>query len=80
MKYTCLMILLFLAGCTDATLSQFSSIGSSADIECFSGGKLIYKGRSTGKVAGEAQSDGWFFRDEKIGKLIRVSGDCVIVN
>jgi len=67
-------------GCTDAMVSEVLSVGSKAHITCYSGGKVIYDGFSTGKVATEKQSDGWFFEDEKTGNLIRLSGDCVIEN
>ena len=69
-----------MAGCTDAKRAQFSSIGSPGDIECYSGTLLIFKGRSTGKIATEGGSDGWFFEDAATHKLIRISGVCVIKN
>ena len=69
-----------IVGCTDAKMKQFTTLGSPGDIICYSGGKEIYKGRSTGKIATEQGSDGWFFQEETTGKLIRVSGDCVIKN
>lgn len=47
---------------------------------CYSGGQVIYKGRSSGKIQTEKGSDGWFFQDDSSGKLVRLSGDCVIVN
>jgi len=65
-----------LAGCTDA-----------GHITCYSGGKVIYDGVSTGKIASgwyfEATgkiASGWYFEEKGTGKLIRVSGDCVITN
>ena len=69
-----------ISGCSDATISQFTTIGNPAKITCYSGGKVIYSGKSTGKVRTESQSDGWYFKDSASGKLIRVSGDCVIEN
>lgn len=72
-------IVLVIGGCTDAHISKLSSLGSSAKIACYSGGKLIYEGISTGKVVSEENSDGYFFKDEKDGKLKEVSGNCVIV-
>lgn len=77
MKYLGLLILL---GCTDARLKQYTTIGSTANVTCYSGGKIIYEGQSTGKVSTESQSDGWYFVDSKTSKLIRVSADCVIEN
>lgn len=69
-----------LAGCTDARKAKFTALGSAGEITCYSGGSVIYKGRSTGKIETEEQSDGWYFQDAQEGKLIRVSGDCVIRN
>lgn len=79
MKKICICFLLFgFFGCTDATWDKVANLGNSATIECYSGGKLIYKGESTGKVASESRSDGYFFRELKTGKLKEVSGNCVI--
>lgn len=74
------LIVLFAIGCTDAKMKQFTTIGSSAHVKCYSGGTVIYDGYSTGKVTTEKGSDGWYFEDSKTNKLIRVSGDCVIEN
>ena len=50
----------------------------SADITCYSGGEAIFTGRSKGKVSSEAQSDGYTFLDNDTGKLLEVSGACII--
>jgi hypothetical protein len=71
---------LLVAGCTDTTIANLSSYGSQGHIQCYSGGKLIYEGDSTGKLQTVSNSDGWEFKDSKTGKFIRVSGDCVISN
>jgi hypothetical protein len=84
MKKIALLSLAILAlstmGCSDADRAQFSSNGSAGDITCYSGGKVIYQGRSTGKIQTETDSDGWYFEESGTGKLIRVSGACVIKN
>lgn len=77
-RYLLLVFLLPLVGCTDASRGKITSLGSSATIKCYSGGTLIYDGRSTGKVRSEAQSDGYYFRDEATSKMKEVSGDCDI--
>lgn len=46
-----------------------------AKITCYSGGKVIYQGTSLGKVTDSAESDGFFFQDEK--GFVEVVGDCV---
>ena len=79
MKWFILSALL-LAGCSDANVAQFTSIGSTATVTCYSGGKEIYKGHSTGKVHTEEHSDGWYFEDAASHRLIRVSADCLIEN
>ena len=74
------LLLATLAACTAADLANITTLGSAGDITCYSGGQVIFTGRSTGKIATEQQSDGWRFVDAASGKLIRVSGDCVIRN
>lgn len=80
MKMLITLSMLALAGCTNAEWSQLTSLGSPADIICYSGGKVIYQGRSTGKVSTESGSDGWFFQDASDNRLVRVSGQCVVKN
>lgn len=75
-----ILILVLLAGCTDAELASFGSYGSPGDVTCYSGGRVVYQGRSTGKIVTMHQSDGWQFKDAANGRLVRVSGDCVITN
>jgi hypothetical protein len=62
-------MLLFIAlfSCSDAELAQWSALGEEGHIVC-----------SSGKIATEDGSDGWFFK--KTNRLVRVSGDCVITN
>jgi hypothetical protein len=69
-----------LSGCTCAYVKQITSIGSSGHIVCYSGGQKIYEGDSTGKIATESQSDGWYFEEKVTNRLIRISGDCLITN
>ncbi len=50
----------------------------SAEISCYSGGQLIYSGKTEGKVLSESNSDGYNFIAAEDGKLKEVSGDCII--
>lgn len=75
-----LLTIILYVSCSDATISSITSYGSSAYITCYSGGKVIYDGESTGRIATIHQSDGWEFKDKKTGEFIRVSGDCIIRN
>ena len=76
------MITLFmlLIACTDTDIAQLTAIGEPGHITCYSGGQVIFEGDSTGKIATEEQSDGWKFMDAATGRLVRVSGDCLIRN
>lgn len=67
-----------IGGCTDSDLSSFESLGHTAQVTCYSGGKVFYNGHSTGKVQTTAQSDGWEFREAGTNQFIRVSGECVV--
>ena len=77
-KITLILAILAIAGCTDATRGKLFSLGSSAEIKCYSGGIVIYDGESTGKVRSEENSDGYYFVDKATGATMEVSGNCVI--
>ncbi|MDJ0737062.1 MAG: hypothetical protein QNJ47_23840 [Nostocaceae cyanobacterium] len=50
-----------------------------AQITCYSGGKIIFQGKSDGKVFSKTNSDRYVFFDQgNKGNLTQVSGDCVI--
>lgn len=80
MKVIALFGLLLLAGCTDATWKNYSTLGSSGEVTCYSGTLMIYHGTSTGKIQTVQNSDGWEFEDAATHKFVRVSGSCLIVN
>ena len=67
-----------LDGCSE--IAQLTAVGSDAHITCYSGDKVIFAGMSNGKISTEKGSDGWFFQNKQTGRLIRVSGACVIEN
>ena len=79
MNKVLIIIGILAVGC-EANIAQYTSLGSDGNIKCFSGGVVIYDGKSIGKIQTEERSDGWFFVDSQTHKLIRVSGDCVIQN
>lgn len=79
MKFLSVILVCLLAvSCTDGFKGKISSYGDSRSIECYSGGKLIYSGTSTGKIESEQNSDGYFFVEKGTEKLLEVSGNCVI--
>ncbi|WP_232285756.1 hypothetical protein [Crocosphaera chwakensis] len=76
------LFLLTTAGCSSlrTRLSRTASDwrNRTAEISCYSGGKLIYSGKTDGKVFSESNSDGYTFISAEDKKLKEVSGDCVI--
>ena len=66
MRAFLIFALIALSACTDATWDKYSVLGKSAEVKCYSGGKLIFHALSTGKVENEANSDGYFARWEMI--------------
>ena len=69
----------FLCGCKDSTIAQLGSLGSRHKITLYGcDGKIIGQWESTGNVSNEENSDGWYFKDEKTGLLVEVTGTLVI--
>src|SRR5215475_7384668 len=79
MKKLLLIGFVALMGCTSADLSALGALGHPAQITCYSGGVAVYKGRSTGIVSNEKNSDGFYFTDAATNRLTEVSGMCVFV-
>lgn len=77
--WTVLCSVLAIAGCSDAQRSvALDGWAQHHKVEVFSGGKAVATFVSTGKVATEERTDGWYFRDAKTKKPVRVSGTVVI--
>jgi hypothetical protein len=74
------MVLICVAnmGCTNAKLSQFAAYGSDFKVTVYSGGEPVRTYTSSGKVATEEHSDGWYFTDKETKKLVRVSGTVTV--
>lgn len=79
-NYILVLMALVLTACTDSAVAKFSAFGDAGNITCYSGGTVIYQGKSTGRIQTEEASDGWYFMESGTNKLIRLSGDCVIKN
>ena len=90
--YKFILAATMLSGCTDAMFSKISTIGSKAEVKCYSGSRLIFWGISTGKVSNEENSDGFFARwrvkevagqwdQVDVGQTLpaSVSGNCIII-
>lgn len=80
-----LMTALFLAvvmgstSCTDAQRAKVGGLGDEFKVEMINcDGSVARSWISSGKVSSEANSDGYYFKDKKTGKLIEVTGRLVI--
>ncbi len=73
-------IALLSGGCASLQNSGTRTIqnwtNSKANITCYSGGKIIYEGKTTTKPESEQGSDGYYFQDKD--GIMEVSGDCVV--
>jgi uncharacterized lipoprotein YehR (DUF1307 family) len=71
-----LLLVISVAGCTDAERASFSSLGNEADVTCFSGGQVVYKDVSTGKVL---TGGGLYYKSETTGRYVKNYADCIVV-
>ena len=78
MKTLLFFSLLLTIGCTDAQKSQMAGYGNKYSVEVLSGGKVVRAYISTGKVANQEKSDGFYFKDSATGRLVEVSGQVII--
>lgn len=73
------MVLFLTSSCTDAAFDSYiGKLNDPAEITCYSGGELIYSGKSTGAVKNAHQSDGYQFREFETNRFLEVSGDCIV--
>jgi hypothetical protein len=74
-----LILILSCAGCTDAQKAQIGGFGSKFKVTLYgASGAVIREWKSSGKVATEEHSDGWYFNDSATNKLVRVTGTVVV--
>jgi hypothetical protein len=74
-----LAFLVLLIACKDSEVAQFESLGSRHKITLYGAtGTIVGQWESTGNVSNEANSDGWYFRDAKTGKLIEIAGTMIV--
>lgn len=72
-----LPVMFALAGCTDTKFSRATNFGASADITCYSGGKAVYQGTSTGKIV-NLSGDGISFVEKGSDDLMELRMDCSV--
>lgn len=74
----CIPLMGLISSCSDATNAAISAYGQKHHIKLYSGGVLIGEWESTGKINNEAHSDGYYFKDDKTGKLVTICGQIII--
>ena len=67
------------AGCTDAERASLFAYGDEADIACYSGGKVIFSDKSTGKIT-QLDGDGITYRSKISGGYVRAYADCIVLS
>ena len=72
-----IIVALFITSCTASRRAKMLSYNP-GEVTCYSGGKIIYHGFSTGYIHNEESSDGYYFQEKGTNNLIRLSGQCVI--
>lgn len=74
-----LLLAFLLAACTDAERAKLGGYGDKFKIQLVNcDGSVTHEWISSGKVKSEANSDGYYFNEEKTGLLIEVSGTLII--
>jgi hypothetical protein len=75
-----LIALLALAGCKDATMAQYRSLGSKHKVTVLSmTGQEVKVFHSTGNVSESSETHAWYFEDADTHKLVEISGGQIIV-
>lgn len=72
------VMMLTLAGCTDAEMASMGAYGEEADITCYSGGKEVFTDTSTGRI--QSGEQGIFYKSKKTGKYIKAYADCIVTS
>lgn len=72
-------LLVTLVSCRDSGTAQLFALGDDCKIELINAdGSITHSWISSGKVATEESSDGYYFMDRATGKLVRVTGNVII--
>jgi hypothetical protein len=79
MKKLLIFISVLAVSCTDAQQAKMGGFGDRFKVEIVNcDGSITHSWVSSGKVISEQGSDGYYFNEEKTGKLIEVSGSVII--
>ena len=73
-----LLGILLVSGCSDANKAAIGAWGQKHLITLYSGGKVVGQWESTGMIENEDKGDGRYFKDDKTGLLVSISGTYTI--
>lgn len=73
-------LVLGVSACTDADMAHMSQFNDPADVVCYSGAQVIYRGSSTGKIQSNKEEDGLYFKEKGSGKFVRLYADCIVTS
>jgi hypothetical protein len=81
MKKVFLLVILMitLVSCRDSGTAQLFALGDDCKVELINAdGSVTHSWISSGKVATEEGSDGYYFMDKTTEKLVRITGNVII--
>jgi hypothetical protein len=66
-----------LSGCTDSQRANLGALGEEATVTCYSGGAVVFRATSTGKVTTN-RSGGLIFKSRDTGGFVHAYADCIV--
>lgn len=76
------LLVALVIGCAvscDCGSAKSSGAVQSSSVKCFSGGNVIFESDNV-RIGGRYREDTvWSFKDEHTGRLVTVTGDCVVM-
>lgn len=70
-------IVFLLASCSDASLDKATRFNEPQEITCYSGGQVVFKDISTGRVEESRGGAGLYYRSKNTGELVQLYLDCL---
>lgn len=75
--FAVLAVVLILASCSDASLDKATRFNEPQEITCYSGGQVVFKDVSTGRVEESRGGAGLYYRSKNTGELVQLYLDCL---
>lgn len=71
-------LFLMLVGCSDAERGRMTTLGSAAEITCYSGGQAVFTDKSTGRVETDSKGAGVYYKSAISGNFVHTYADCIV--